>query len=216
MAPIPPEWQSVLGAPYLTGNAALSIINRTSSGPAVFGFNPSTFSYSTPTTPIPYVYYPQYNALGWDGSGDPMMSNNPYFNGVTQINGVIFVPGTRSVLFFGSVGTNTVVYDTKESANDPYRQGKGYHSLNGAYAYQVWAYDANDFLAVKNGQMQPWDIVPYTVWNFDFPQFNGEKRLGGVVFDSSSRRLYVVENGGDTQASSSYLPLIQVYQVTLN
>ena len=31
-----------LGAPYLTGNVALSIISRTSYGPAAFGFDPST------------------------------------------------------------------------------------------------------------------------------------------------------------------------------
>lgn len=41
MTPIPAEWQVALGAPYLTGQAALSIIGRTSAGPAAFAFDPA-------------------------------------------------------------------------------------------------------------------------------------------------------------------------------
>jgi hypothetical protein len=41
MADIPPEWQSLFGGPALTGNCCLSIISRTSLGPAASVFNPS-------------------------------------------------------------------------------------------------------------------------------------------------------------------------------
>jgi hypothetical protein len=37
-----------------------------------------------------------------------------------------------------------------------------------------------------------------------------------VAFDPSTNRLYVVEDGADTQAPYSYLPVIQVYQLTLS
>src|SRR5262249_13762760 len=40
MAPVPAELQEELGAPYVTGQAALAVIGRTSSGPALFGFDP--------------------------------------------------------------------------------------------------------------------------------------------------------------------------------
>ena len=80
----------------------------------------------------------------------------------------------------------------------------------------MWAYDANDLLAVKNGQMQPWQIQPYATWYFDFPQFDGAKYIEGVDFDPATSRLYVTESGGDTQAPYSYLPVVQVYQLTLS
>ncbi len=210
MASIPAAWQSALGEPYLTGNGALSIISRTSSGPALFGFNPSTFSTSTSTTPTPYAYYPIDDPLGEQNT------HNALFDGNTNLNGIVFVPGSRTVLVFGSVGTNSVLYGTNSQANDPYRGSKGYHSINGDYAYQVWAYDANSFLAVMDGQMQPWQVQPYATWNFDFPQYQGAKTLGGITFDPSTDRIYVMEQGADTQASGSYLPVIQVYQLVLS
>ena len=190
-----------------------NIITRTSFGPAVFGFNPSTLSSSTPSTATPYVYYTQTNAAG----GNTAMANfDPLFDGNTKISGVFFVPGSCTVLFFGSVGTNSQEYGEASTFNDTNRTSKGYHSLNGDYAYQVWAYDANDLLAAADGQMQPWQVQPYATWNLDFPQQTGSDILGGVAFDPSTSRLYVTELGGDTQAAYSYLPVVQVYQLTLS
>jgi hypothetical protein len=203
MSPIPANWQSAFGAPDLTGNCCTPILSRTSFGPAAFGFNPSTLSTSSVTTATPYLYYTQNNEAGG-------------FDGNTRVNGVEFVPGSRTVLFFGSVGTNQQEYGNPSSFNDPYRPGKGYHSLNGDYAYQVWAYDANDLLAVKAGKLQPWQVQPYATWNFDFPQFEGAKDIGGVAFDPSTDRLYVTELGADTSAPYTNLPVVQVFQLTLN
>ncbi len=213
MCAIPAAWQSALGAPYLTGQTDLSILSRTSSGPAAFGFDPTTLSTSTPSTTIPYVYYPIANPLGGGGYA----CTSPLYNGNDSIQGVCFAPGSRSVLFFGSVGTNTYTYGTGSAANDTTIRGggKGPHSVNGDYAYQVWAYNADDFLAVEDGQMQPWQLQPYATWNLDFPQSNPADELGGVTFDPSTNRLYVVEDGADP-ASGHYVPVIQVYQLTLS
>jgi hypothetical protein len=213
MSPIPSNWQAALGAPYLTGNCCLNVIGRTSWGPAAFGFNPSALTTSTAASAKPYVDYTSTNEAG----GNPDMSEyNPLFDGDTTIQGVLFVPGTRTVLFFGSVGTNSQTYGEPSTFNDIYRTGKGYHSLDGDYAYQVWAYDADDFLAVEQGQKQPWQIEPYAIWNFDFPQPSGAKYLGGVTFDPSTGRLYVTQLGADTEAPYSYLPVVQVFQLTLS
>ena len=100
MSAIPSEWQAALGDPYLTGQADLNIISRTSSGPGAFGFNPSNLGSGVAPT-IPYVYYPVNHPLGpYEGPADPSQSGN------SRINGVAFVPGTSSVLFIGSTGTN--------------------------------------------------------------------------------------------------------------
>ncbi|HEY7314577.1 MAG TPA: hypothetical protein VH643_34835 [Gemmataceae bacterium] len=208
MAPIPTEWQAALGAPFLTGQADLSIISRTSSGPSAFGFDPSKLG-SGVASITPYVYYPVNTPLGpYEGAADPLQS------GTATVAGAVFVPGTSSVLFFGATGTNYEGYGDASSFGDNVNTDKGPHSLNGQYTFQVWAYNANDFVAVKNGQMQPWQVQPYDVWNFTLP-ISGSEKLGGVAFDSATGRLYVsVLNADDAQPFSS-LPLIEVFQVSM-
>jgi hypothetical protein len=209
MAPIPSEWQSALGAPYLTGQANIPIISRTSSGPAAFGFNPSQLGSSTaPVTP--YVYYPLAHALGLtEGPANPLQSGN------ARTNGVVFAPGTSTVLFFGSTGTNYEGYGDPAPWGDPYFD-KGPHSLNGQYAFQVWAYNANDLVAVKQGLLQPWQVVPYDVWNFELPITTANKRVGGVAFDPASGRVYVSILGADQGYAYHSMPLIEVFQINLN
>jgi|GEM_PF-947586 len=218
MAPIPSEWQSALGAPYLTGQAALNIISRTSSGPAAFGFDPAKLGQGV-TPAIPYVYYDQnHPTLGAYGSNAPTLFNGTVGStGLVSGMGVAFVPGSRSVLFFSSIGTGDYYYGEASDANDPNRVYKGPHSVGGGYTYKVWAYDVNDFVAVKSGQKNPWDLKPYSTWDFSFPVPSGPKYMGGVAFDPSTNRLYFselkMERVGDPYASR---PLIHVFQLTLN
>lgn len=213
MTPVPVEWQTALGAPYLTGQADLSIISTVSSGPAAFGFDPSQLNgpvtTSIPTTP--YLFYPLSNPLGsYVGPANPLQS------GTTSVNGIVFVPGSRSVLFFGKTGTNYNGYGTPEKYGDLNSDGgTGEHALNGEYAYQVWAYDANDFVAVKQGLKQPWEVRPYNTWNFDFPISSGFKQIGGVAFDPSSGRIYVSTMRLDHGAPYIQSPLVEVFQINL-
>ena len=216
MTPVPSEWQSALGAPALTGQAALNIISRTSFGPAAFGFDPSRLG-SGVTPAVPYVYYDQNHAnLGSYASNPPALFNGTVGGNNLSGLGIAFVPGTRSVLFFGAIGTGSFYYGEAADANDPNRTSKGPHSVGGNYAYQVWAYDASDFAAVKGGRVNPWDLKPYATWNFDFPEPGGSKVLGGVAFDPASGRLYVSQVGADTSTRYANNPLIQVFQVTTN
>jgi hypothetical protein len=202
MAPIPGEWRSALGAPYLTGQATVPIVGRTSSGPAAFGFDPAKLgSGKTPATP--YVYYPLSKPLG------KMEAKNALFNGTSSIRGVAFLPGTRSVLFFGSHGTGEITYGEGDAANDKARPEKTYHSRNGEYQYQVWAYDANDFVAAKAKKKQPWQVKPYGVWKLDFPISGGRTYIGGVTIDPNTDRLYVSQ----MQADEWGLPLIHAFEI---
>src|SRR5207248_10626524 len=75
--------------------------------------------------------------------------------------------------------------------------------------------NVDDLIAVKNGQKQPWAIKPYATWNFDFPIFDGAKRIGGVAFDPATGRIYVSQQGGDRSGGGS-MPLIHVFQLTFN
>jgi hypothetical protein len=205
VAPIPSEWQSALGASYLAGQADISIISRTSSGPAAYGFDPTQGSSSALT---PFVEYPLSNPLGaYEGPANPLQS------GTTQVNGVVFVPGSSSVLFFGTTGTNYEGYGEPGDYGDTNHTSKGPHSLNGQYAFQVWAYNANDLVAVKQGTKQPWQVMPYDVWNFSLPNASAGAQIGGVAFDPSTDRIYVSVLDADNVAAYSDLPLIEVFQV---
>jgi chitodextrinase len=207
MAPIPTEWQAALGDPDLTGQADINIVSRTSQGPAAFGFNPSNLG-SGVAPDTPYVYYPNGNQLGpYEGPADPLQS------GTSHVNGAVFVPGSSSVLFIGSTGTNYNGYGLPGDYGDNEDTAKGPHSLNGQYTMQVWAYSAKDLAAVKQGTLQPWQVQPYDVWNFTVP--GGSTSVGGVAFDPSTGRLYVSVTDADNVQSYTNLPLIEVFQVSL-
>jgi hypothetical protein len=190
MTAVPEEWQDALGAPYLTGQAALSIIGRTSAGPAAFGFDPDDLGNSTAPVET-YVNYPLSNPLA------PETTGNSLFNLTTRIDGVAFPPDTSSVIFFGSHGLGQYCYGEASDCNDPYNTSKGTHVVGGQYEYQAWAYDVEDFIDVKNGLKQSWEIQPYDVWNFDLPFGSGYRTIGGVTFDAQSGRLYVSQLSAD-------------------
>ena len=53
---IPAEWQAALGGPVLNGNCCLSIISRTSYGPAAFAIDPTKLGTTDPLPAVPLVY----------------------------------------------------------------------------------------------------------------------------------------------------------------
>lgn len=186
MAHVPAEWQDEIGAPYLTGQAALSIISRTSAGPAAFGFDPDQLG-ATPAPADPLVYYPLEHALA------PVETQNPLFNTTTEIRGVVMPEGTDSVLFVGSHGVGEWWYG--DGSGDPNRPYQGPHAP--PYIYQVWAYDIHDLIAVRNGELQPWEVQPYDVWQLDLPYESGATQIGGVAYDSASGQLFVSQLYGN-------------------
>jgi Big-like domain-containing protein len=201
---VPASWQAALGGPALTGNCCLSIITRTSYGPAVSAFDPTQLGTSSTTPATPLVYYPSdHHTLGdWNVT-------TQYF-GDAQAKGVVFPEGSRSVLFFGWKGMGPWCYDSPTSpCTDPVWPYKGSHAY--PYNYFVWAYDANDLAAVKRGEKQPWDVVPYAGWSLTLP-FSGDfmQRIEGAAYDPTTNRIFVTQAHGDGD-----LPLVHVFNVRL-
>ncbi len=216
MGVIPQEWRTLLGGPALTGQCCIAVIARSSFGPSVSVFNPDDVG-NVPAAPATTLLgYPETNqAFG------PWNVPNPYFTGVTRIGGVAFPAGTRSVLFIGRHGTtfcygtgtgNAALAGTPDGQGnvycyDPVDYSKGSHGY--PYKHQIWAYDAVDLLAVKQGAKRPWDVLPYAVW--DLPEMTGN--LGGAsmrsaAYDPATRRWYVVLDNADRT------PTVHVYEVT--
>jgi hypothetical protein len=210
---VPEEWQEALGGPVLNGQCCLPVISRTSYGPSVFAIDPTKLGTTSPLPAVPLIYYTGAHQLGQYGAQSAL------FNGSTEMGGVVFPRGKRSVLFFGKQGLGPSCYGegTREMAlagtgpaSDPYCYdptylSKGEHAF--PYSPYVWAYDAVDLAAVKSGQRQPWDVKPYAVWSLEFP-FPGAPRILGATYDPETGRIFVSNAFGDGAN-----PLIHVFRI---
>ncbi len=201
MGQIPKAWQAKFGAPLLTGQAGIPIVSRTSAGPAAFAFDPQNFGSKT-VSAQPLVYYPLAKCLA------NLSSKNPLYNHTSHVEGVIFPDGSRSVLFFGSHGLGDYWYG-ESKGKDKAKPSRGGHAP--PYVTQVWAYDALDFFAVKNGKKRPWAVKPFASWKLTLP-ISSSVFLGGVAFDQKNGLIYVSQLGGE-QLQFSSLPLIHVFKL---
>jgi hypothetical protein len=203
MGLVPSEWQSKLGGPAVTGNCCLSILSRTSYGPALFSFDPK----STSQTAQPLVYYTQdKQTLGSYGAS----GSHPQFNGTTRITGIVIPQGTASALFFGRSGAGSYCYGESSACNDPSIDSKGEHAYP-YYAY-VWAYNLNDLAAVRAGTKSASSLTPYGFWQLKEIAKGGtlqEFDLGGAAYDPATARIFLPEkhvNGTE--------PIIHVYKIS--
>jgi len=212
MATVPAVWQRPLGGAVLTGNCCIPIISRSSFGPAAFAFDPARLTDTQrPVPDSPLFYYPQVHpTVGrWDGSWRPQRGS--VFNGNTSITGLVFPSGSRSILFFGRQGTGPFCYGeptSDKSLNgkptpdgttwcyDPDGGGKGPHGY--PYQAEVWAYDARDALAVRDGRRRPWQLRPYATWRLPLPF--GSTEIGGAAYDPAHNLIYVTAQYADGAA----------------
>jgi hypothetical protein len=222
MTSVPTVWRQAVGGPALTGNCCLSIIGRTSLGPDAFAFDPSLIEAGATIPAIPLVYY----SLA-DPTLGPWSGSNSVYGGTTQVGGMVAVTGTRTVLYFGRNGTGPFCYgegtsnqslagqatsDGSVYCYDPSDSSKGQHAY--PYNSQVWAYDLNDLVAVRNGQKQPWQVVPYATWTLSLPIADDSAQISSVAYDSAHQLIYLVQPGTDPDGGANR-PLIQVLHVSV-
>ncbi len=225
MGTIPQAWQASLGGPALAGNGCLPILSRTSWGPALVAFDPADLGVTVPAPATGLVYYPDtHPTLGGT------TSTGARFNGTARVNGVCFPEGTRSVLVWGRIGVGQADYGTGTTNKalhhtpvpgypndllvyDPVDQDKGYHAY--PYEYRVWAYDALDLVAAKEGKLQPWEVEPYAVWEPDFGGLSSSGALiQGVAYDPATGRIFVAQRYMDGGPPTDR-PIIAVFSVAL-
>ena len=221
MASVPREWRAALGGAAVTGQCCIPIVGRTSWGPSLFSWNPADLGRRDPVPVTPLLYYTQQHpTLGsWDGSRST-------YGGTTQMAGVAIIDGTRTVVFAGRNGMGEFCYgngtsdarkasergpDGEKYCYDPTSSDKGQHAY--PYRLQFWAYDVTDLAAVRSGDKQPWDVVPYAIWPFELPALGQpQPRLGRLTYDAAGRRLFISELLAERD-EYAYRPLIHVYTV---
>jgi hypothetical protein len=196
MGLIPPEWQSALGGPALTGQGGLSILSASSFGPALTVFEPDDVGTQNPLPGTTVTFYPEGNPLP-----------DAQFNWATNFSGIAFPSGTRSVLVFGRHGEN-FCYGTGSDCNDPCSPYQGAHAY--PYYFRVWAYDALDFLDVINGTQQPWEVQPYAFWTLSEIDNSGcaAVNFGGGTYDLATGRFFITEEFEEE-------PAVHVYQINV-
>ena len=234
MSTIPAAWQPMLGGTHLTGQGGgVSILSRTSSGPSATVFNAGetgvpnsptklVMGYpSDPQSPLSLLEQPTVGVWG---------AEEGVYNGMQNFRGMVFPEGTRSILFFGS-GATTFCYGAatdnlalhlapvpgqigQHYCYDPIGEGIGPHGF--PYTSIVWAYDANDFVAVKQGNKDPWEVVPYAIWNLVLPFQKkivngvdvGFRDIVGAAYDPASKRIFL-----SAYRQDALTPLIHVFRV---
>lgn len=217
MVVIPPEWRTLFGGPVLTGNwGTIAIVSCNSAGPSLTVFDPDRVGFDSVVTGNTILHYPlnqNENRTLCEGvscsSPTPEATTNNLYNLATRYGGVAFPSGTRSVILFGRHGTGTYCYGTpQECFNDPAdNDSKGPHAY--PYRYQIWAYDANDLVAVRNGTLKTYQPRPYAVWQID--DLNhvvapGFAKIVSAGYDHDTRRLYVVLDYGER-------PRVEVFEI---
>lgn len=178
---IPPEWQALLGGDTYATSVLSSIISRASYGPAFTAFNfsdavrdgfPMTLLMACPHY-IPGTLTQLDKCVSRWRSPQSLL----YYNGPEQSGGAFFIAGTRSMGYIEreAKGPTCYGYATRDPAQHglPYLDAVYCYSLSDPlsqkgpigypYAYVVKLVDAAEFINVKNGVRQPWDIDPYAV-----------------------------------------------------
>ncbi|MCA9759294.1 MAG: hypothetical protein KDA27_26110 [Candidatus Eisenbacteria bacterium] len=213
ISPIPPEWQADLGGSHLTGQSSgLPIIGRLSVGPSAFAFDPTPFLSGTPGT-VPTTRLLDFSL---EHPLHPDLMNDSRENDLwTHMSRVVYgliVPGTRTYATFGHSGGHEsgVCYKCVQTNGDGSECG-GYCPRDANdYALYYWLWDVEDLLAVKNGEIESYDVRPYEygVLPALFPTIE----LGGGAFDPTSGLLYLTLQRADSeQGTYSNPPVVVAY-----
>ncbi len=208
MGHVPPSWQERLGCKYLAGLHGVPIVSRTSAGPALFGFDPDDWTFGTKL-----LFYPFYHGGSHPDDHplvEPWSSTNSLWNPTSFAHNVIFPNNTDTVLFIGTIGIGQVWYGSNgdyPELDDPCVGSKGYHAF--PYVAQMWAYDANDLLKVKNGEMESWAVKPYTYWQFTLPFESCQKSIWSACLDDVNDRIFINQAHGGPWGE----PVIHVYKI---
>ncbi len=169
-----------------------------SQGPTLFAFH--AFDTDTPTgnlNALPLLYY----RVKFPGCAGPNISptaecDYPDFTMCDNWTGGAFVDDgqRRAIMLLGYKGLGSNCYGGA-ACGDPCNAYQGYHCH--PYERQVIFYDIHELGAIARTERDPWSVLPYTIWRPDefYLQGNPCWNAGGMVFDSRSGRLFMVERG---------------------
>jgi hypothetical protein len=201
MAVVPEEWRASIGGPVVGGLCCISIIGRSSYGPAINVFNPDDIGRVPKIKSEMLAGYPDnHQNLGrYHGASE-------YFGGAMTMGGLAWPRGTRAVLaivnwpssFCYGAGTNDPALDGKPTGTghvycyDPFFANQGQHSKD--WELSAIVFDAVDLARVKAGRRQPWNVKP--VARLPLPNAPKIGLVQSATFDPDTGRLFVAPSFG--------------------
>lgn len=209
MSPVPAEWQEELGASHISGfSSGIPIRRRTSSGPSAFGVNldPTLSQIGDAEALMNFPIEHWLDDAGMD-----------VWNSLSAANYGFIIPGTSTYMTIGYTGgiDSGISYGVAHY----FTPGKGYYA-NDQFDYSpyYWLWDVNDFVEVRNGNMEPHEIRPYSYGEFDIPfgtmDGSNNVQVAGGAFDADTGMLYVSIVGTDfTRSIYEYMPYIATFSI---
>ena len=212
---IPAEWQSALEGTHITGQSSgIPIISRTSVGPAAFSFQlDSLLALDTGVvTTTKLLDFSLQNPLHADL--DNSSGTNDLWTHLSRATYGFIVPETRSYLTLGYSGGHQSGVCYKCTQNSGYLCG-GYCAPDTSDYYQsYWLWDLMNIMAVKNGELNAYEVQPYDYGEFVTPFQNGTKEIGGATFDEENQILYLsIQKADRAQGTYSNPPIILAYSI---
>ena len=179
---------------------------------------------------LPYKIYPILPGTAFAKYSPGQLSGrrweelNPFWHDVCDARSICFPSGTKSILAIGFAGqgiytyngngeiTGGIGYQADSQMNGP-RIWDGQSFARGPHVFpnggQIWAFNVNDLIAVKNGQKSYSKINPYATWSFDVPY--GDGKVSSMAYDDSTKRVYVAQNNERAAAGG----VVHVYQINI-
>jgi hypothetical protein len=206
-----PEWYAneyLGGRTLVTGRARGTpqdgvepvTIRGGSQGPTLFAFHAwESDDPSGDLDALPVLYYRvAFPGCAGPNVGEPEECDYPDYTMCDDWSGGAFVDnGTRqAILLLGYKGLGENCYDEPPvECDDPCSDGHGYHCH--PYERQVIFYDVEALGRSARGEQDPWVVVPYATWRPTEFYLQGYpcSNAGGMTFDESGRRLFMVERG---------------------
>jgi hypothetical protein len=200
---VPEKWRLTLGD-FITGQACIPIITRTSHGPAAFGVGRIDFDVvPEPVYARQLLYYDhEHQTLGDYQTariaGCAIIGDELIFAGSMGVGGMCYGIGTRDRSLHNQIiNGERYCYDLEFA-------DKGAHAEDG-YECKLWRYPIPALLSAVN----PWDVVP-TIETL--PEFlSGPTRLIGVAADGDT--LYLSQYAAENNTRVAAYPVVHAFQV---
>jgi hypothetical protein len=209
MAPIPTEWQPLLGGPALTSLYLRSIVSRSSYGFTASVFDPADVGVKSPI-PMTMVVGCRHTDPGCNTYQNDAAGKDNY-QGAELSAGFFIIPGTRTLAAIEREASGPSCYGY--TTRDPKMHGLDHPGPDDArwcyslsdnlvdkgpkgYPYRLVAklYDLTDLVAVKEGGKQPWEIRQYAT--VDMPGSSASEFVQSGAFNPVTGEYYLVRSTG--------------------